>query len=137
MTEPATSDEVRAAAYRVRHDVGKAARFSAPKESEGDAERLRERLARDLLGARRAEGKTLSLPEVFDAVAAAEGELLARAGLGAPLDAVARGVERVRALLPRLPALDGNDLARLDEATRDVARAASELLRLARGGGSA
>ena len=49
-----TSDpaDLRAAAFRLKHDLGKAVRWNAPAVREADTETLRRRLGRDLLETR-------------------------------------------------------------------------------------
>ena len=70
MTKPQRSTEDRrlrrkTAAFRLKHDVGKALRWSAPDEREADAGALRARLANDLLPRTRGGGAERDVVETF------------------------------------------------------------------------
>ncbi len=121
----------RAAAFRLKHDLGKYVRWSAPSAPEADAEALRERLALDLLATRRTDAETLSAVELFDRWESEEGALLDVPPFAAELGAVREAVGTMRALLPRLARLGPGDLALLDAAARCVAERTAALHRLA------
>jgi hypothetical protein len=123
------------AAERLRHDLGKAIRLSAPDALERSTEALRARLHADVLETRRDATGARSAAEVFDrwwrssaALFPAGGDLRRRA------DRIARAMEEIRDLAARLPRLERPDLERLDHLTEDVARACRALAAVARNG---
>jgi hypothetical protein len=107
-----------AAALRLKHDLGKAVRWNAPAEREGDPEVLRRRLERDLLRTRTGGDRDESAVSVFDSWMAEEGPLFrGLARYEQRLNRVREAIEAIRALLPRLPELGSNELVALDEAS--------------------
>jgi len=118
------------AAFRLKHDVGKAVRWSATTVREDDPEALRRRLEVDLLRTR-ATG-------VFDAWMSEDGPLfLSEPGWMLRITRMSKAIERIRARLPHLSTLDREGLDVLDQATvvlaeesralwRDVVSATSE-----------
>lgn len=104
-------DARRAATFRLGHDVGKAARWSAPASREPDADALRARLAADLA----------PIPERFDRWRAADGATLeSDASLAAALAEIASAVDAIRAANRRLEKLDLSELVALDETAARV-----------------
>jgi len=108
------------AAERLRHDLAKAIRFSAPEVPETETEALRERLHADVATTRRDDSGSQSAAEVFDAWRLEEGRHFAGA-LGRRVDDIASAIEEVRGLTVRLPSLSRPELERLDALTRRVA----------------
>ena len=106
------------AALRLKHDLGKAVRWNAPAEREGDPEVLRRRLERDLLRTRTGGDRDESAVSVFDSWMAEEGPLFrGLARYEQRLNRVREAIEAIRALLPRLPELGSDELVALDEAS--------------------
>lgn len=124
---------VRSAAFRLKHDLGKYVRFSAPDREEMDPEALRARLALDLLATRRTDEETLSAVDLYDRWEREDGDLLAGEAFAPDLSALRDAVETMRRLLPRLAALAGPDLLRLDAAARVVVEKTAALHRRAAG----
>lgn len=120
-TADLAAERARSAALRLKHDLGKAVRFRAPREPEADVAALRERLARDLLATRETPEERLSAPEVFARWKADEAPALAASGASAELGALDGAMAEMEALLPRLAALDREGLLRLDALARRVA----------------
>jgi hypothetical protein len=110
----------RAAALRLKHDLGKYVRFSAPKEPERSVEALRKRLALDLLATRRTDEETLSAVALFDRWEAEDGSLVSGDGLDEEVSAIRDAIGTMRVLLPGLGSLEEPGLRRLDEASRVV-----------------
>ena len=110
----------REAAERLKHDLAKAIRFSAPETLESDTEALRERLRADVAATRRGPSGTQSAAEVFDAWRREESRHFGGA-LARRVDEIARAIEEIRGLVVRLPELSRADLERLDTVTRAVA----------------
>ncbi|HEY1252298.1 MAG TPA: hypothetical protein VGH97_14030 [Thermoanaerobaculia bacterium] len=108
------------AAERLRHDLAKAIRFSAPEVLETDTEALRARLHADVATTRRGPSGTHSAAEVFDAWWREESRHFGGA-LARRVDEIARTVEEIRGLAARLPSLARPELERLDDLTRRVA----------------
>jgi len=134
MARPAVQSPAtrRAAAARLRHDLGKAVRFSAPAAGEETSAALRRRLAADLLATRSGPDETLDAVAVFDRWWRSEGALFGP-GSGSPpatatatptatgcLARIREAVEIMRPLLPRLDALTDGELRELDSAARVV-----------------
>lgn len=115
-SDPAAAKE---AAFRLKHDFGKAIRWNAPAERERDPEALRRRLGRDLLETRVGpDGRSISAVEVFDAWLSREGPVFSAApGTSARLARMSEAVETIRRRLPRLPDLGWDELLALDEAS--------------------
>jgi hypothetical protein len=106
------------AAFRLKHDLGKAVRWNAPTGREGDPEALRRRLERDLLRTRTGGDRDASAVEVFDSWMAKDGSLFqGLARYEQRLNRVREAIEAVRALLPRLSELGSDELVALDEAS--------------------
>jgi hypothetical protein len=112
------------AASRLRHDLGKAVRFSAPAAGAREStEALRIRLIADLLETRSAARERLNAAAVFDRWVAADGALFASdAASGARLDRIRAAIDVMRPRLPRLRSLALGDveLRELDEAARVI-----------------
>jgi hypothetical protein len=123
-----TSDpaDLRAAAFRLKHDLGKAVRWNAPAVREADTETLRRRLGRDLLETRVGpDGRPRSAVEVYEAWLAREGTLFA----GDRLSAMSEAIDAIRRRLPRLAELGRNDLVALDDASLRIQEEARALWR--------
>jgi len=109
MTYPAEPNEDRrlrrkTAAFRLKHDVGKAVRWSAPEERETNAEELRDRLRRDLLSRTTGGGASRDVLESFLEWKREEGPLFH--GADPDLEALERAMAQVGSLAPCLsPAL--------------------------------
>jgi hypothetical protein len=126
--DPVTSDpaDLRAAAFRLKHDLGKAVRWNAPSSREKDAESLRRRLHRDLLETRVGpDGRMRSAVEVYETWLAREGALFA----AARLSAMSEAIDAIRRRLPRLAELGWNELVALDDAALRVQEEARALWR--------
>jgi hypothetical protein len=110
------------AAERLRHDLAKAIRFSAPEVPETDTEALRARLLADVATTRRGASGTpsQSAAEVFDAWLEQEGRHFGDA-LTERIGDIARAIDEIRGLTVRLPSLARPELDRLDALTRRVA----------------
>ena len=117
-------DRRRQAAGRLRHDLGRYIRFSAPVTPEADTEALRERLARDVLATRSGPDGVQPAVAIFDEWLAEEGELFEPS---AALRGLREAIEQVRDLSRRLPDLSRSDLERLDELTAVIAEACRKL----------
>jgi hypothetical protein len=116
------TEAVKAAAFRLKHDLGKAIRWSAPAVRETDPEALRRRLGRDLLETRVGpDGRVRSAVEVFEAWLADEGALFpATPGPSARLTRISAAIETIRRGVADLGGLSWEDLVALDEACRVV-----------------
>ena len=121
---PMGDDRLRPAADRLRHDLGRYIRFSAPATPEADTEVLRERLARDVLATRSGPDGVQPAVAIFDEWLAEEGKLFEPS---APLRDLRGAIEQVRDLSRRLPELGRSDLVRLDELTTVIAEACRKL----------
>jgi hypothetical protein len=119
-----TSDPeaVKAAAFRLKHDLGKAIRWSAPTVRETDPETLRRRLVRDLLETRvGADGRARSAVEIYEVWLSDEGALFpATSGASAHLTRISAAIETIRRCVADLGGLSWEDLVALDEACRVV-----------------
>lgn len=131
MTSPLAPDALRAAAYRLKHDVGKAIRWGAPAESERDAEAMRARLRADLLEARRESERPISVSELFKRWQRDEASAFEGSPLADEVAALAREMEEISRRAARLGDLDEEGLRALDGATRRVAEACARLHRAA------
>jgi hypothetical protein len=109
---------VRAAA-RLRHDLGRYIRFTAPADLETDTEALRERLTRDVLATRSGPEGAVPATRVFEAWLAEEGGRF-DAESGA-LESLRSSMERLGALARRLPELERGELEELEGLTRSIA----------------
>ena len=116
------SQALKAAAFRLKHDLGKAIRWSAPLVRETDPEALRRRLGKDLLETRVGpDGRARSAVELFDVWLADEEALFAAAaGPSAHLTRISAAIEMVRRSIADLGRLEWDDLVALDEACRVV-----------------
>ena len=123
-----TSDptNLRAAAFRLKHDLGKAVRWNAPSVREADPEKLRRRLGRDLLETRVGpDGKPRSAVAVYEAWRAREGALFTESRLSAMSEAI----DAIRRRLPRLADLGWDELVALDDASLRIQEEARALWR--------
>ncbi len=126
-------DDAAAAADRLRHDLGKAIRLSAPDAPERSTDALRERLRADVLETRRDSSGARPATDVFDRWWRASAALFPDGGgLRRKADRIARAIEEIRGLAASLDRLSRSDLERLDRLTGDVARECLELARAAR-----
>lgn len=134
-TEPHEDRRLRrkTAAFRLKHDVGKALRWSAPEEREENVEELRARLTRDLLSRAKGGGTSRDVLKSFLEWKREEGPLFSAD------DPDLRAVERAMAALERLiPSLSSfeessspseSSLLSLDEACLEAARACTAFYR--------
>jgi hypothetical protein len=110
------------AAARLRHDLARYIRLSAPARRETHLEALRDRLRSDVLSTRSGPQGTLAAAEVFEAWMREHGGLFsAPAPLARRLGRLADAVGEVRRLSVRIGSLGRPELERLDELTREVA----------------
>jgi hypothetical protein len=122
------------AAFRLKHDLGKAVRWNAPALRESDPEALRRRLELDLAGARTGAGGDAGAVAVFDAWQKGDGFIFrGLAQYAQRLDRVREAVDVVRTLLPRLSELAWDDLVALDDASRRLQEETQDLWREVRG----
>ena len=119
MTEVDPRGRRRAAALRLKHDLGKYLRLGAPGTREADVEALRARLRSDLGATRKSNGLAQSAPEVFDAWRAEEREAFDEED--PDLETLERAMSRLAELLPRIDTLDAEHLAELDEISVEIA----------------
>ena len=118
------------AAARLRHDLGRYIRFWAPETVETETEALRERLTRDVLSTRSGPSGAIPAADVFDAWMAEEGRHFAEGSAGsAALSEIRQGIETLRGLAARLPALGRAELEKLDGLTRSIAEGCRRLSR--------
>lgn len=117
----------KSAAFRLKHDVGKAVRWSAPEEREKEAEALRTRLATDLLPRTSAGEANRDVLKSFFEWKREEGPLFS--GSDPDLEAVERAMAVVRRLVLRLSSLEESSLLSLDEACLEAARACTAFYR--------
>lgn len=109
MPGPPDRQRLVSAAFRLKHDVGKAVRWSAPTVRESEPEALRRRIGADLLRAQAIR--------VFDAWMSEDGPLFRSAPEWMErITRMSAAIERIRARLPHLSALDREGLEELDEA---------------------
>ncbi len=136
MTSPAPpspdADAVRAA-ERLRHDLGKAVRLSAPEALETRTDDLRARLRADVRQTRRGPDGSRSAAELFAGWRRESAALFPEGGrLGRRVAEIERLVAEIGALDAALDALDRPALERLDRLTVDLARACRALAEDAR-----
>jgi hypothetical protein len=117
----------KSAAFRLRHDVGKALRWSAPEERETDADALRARLAADLLPRSRGGGADRDVLESFLEWKREEGPMFV--GEDPDLEAVERAMAVLHRLAPGLLSLEANSLVALDEVCLEASRACTAFYR--------
>jgi len=116
----------KSAAFRLKHDVGKALRWSAPDVRETDVEALRKRLASDLLPSGDGAAKRDVLQSFFE-WRREEGPVFPEAD--PDLSALSTAVASIGRLLPALFTLEEKQLLDLDEATLEVARRTTSFYR--------
>jgi hypothetical protein len=110
------------AAARLRHDLGKYIRLSAPASIEADTEALRARLAADVLATRTGPGGAVPAAEVFRAWLREGGsELSDRPPYADPIRRIRRSLETLESLSRKLATLSRTELERLDGLTRAIA----------------
>jgi hypothetical protein len=118
------------AAFRLKHDVGKALRWSAPEEREKDAAALRERLASDLLPRASGGGSDRDVLRNFFEWKREEGTMFAS---GDPdLAVVERAMAAIAAARPALLLLEGisfSSLLSLDAECHHASRACTAFYR--------
>jgi hypothetical protein len=133
----------KSAAFRLKHDVGKALRWSAPEEREKDAEALRARLAADLLPRASGGGANRNVLQKFFEWKREEGPLFSAddEDLRALADAMAVVARLTSRLLPfkepssspssesRISPLSESSLISLDEACLEASRACTAFYR--------
>ncbi len=123
---------MRDAAARLRHDLGRSIRFSAPAGLETDTEALRERLARDVLATRSGPDGPAAACTVFDTWRDEEGPALPEAGpFAEAVERLAESIRPLRRLPPGLAGLTRAELERLDARTREIAAGCRRLSELA------
>jgi hypothetical protein len=118
------------AAYRLKHDVGKALRWSAPEEREKDAAALRTRLAADLLPQPGGVGTRRDVVKSFFEWKRDEGPLFATDD--PDLQAVERAMATIASARPELLSLEGisfSSLCSLDSACEEASRACTSFYR--------
>jgi hypothetical protein len=116
----------KSAAFRLKHDVGKALRWSAPDVREADAEALRMRLASDLLPSGGGPARRNVLQSFLE-WKREEGTIFPEAD--PDLSALSTAVASIDRLLPALFTLEEKQLLELDEATLDASRHATSFYR--------
>jgi len=145
MTNPTENHEDRrlrrkTAAFRLKHDVGKAVRWSAPEAREKNIGELRMRLGRDLLSRANGGGAKEDVLKIFFEWKREEGPLFASDD--ADLLALDRAMAALERLVPRLAAglptfkessslssLSESQLVALDEACIEASRACTAFYR--------
>jgi hypothetical protein len=109
-------------AARLRHDLGKYIRLSAPGSIENDTEALRARLAADVLATRKGPGGAVPAADVFRAWMRDGGNALSdRPPYAEPLRRIRRSLETLETLSRKLATLSRPELERLDGLTRAIA----------------
>lgn len=116
----ADPEAAKSAAFRLKHDLGKAVRWNAPARRERDPEALRRRLAGDLVRTRvESDGRTRNAVEIFEAWMSSESGLFEAAADAAPrLTRMSTAIEAIRSRIPRLEDLGWEELVVLDDASR-------------------
>jgi hypothetical protein len=117
----------KSAAFRLKHDVGKAVRWSAPEERETEAEALRARLATDLLPRTSGGEANRDVLERFFEWKREEGPMFLADD--PDLQALERAMATLERLVPRLSSLEESSLFSLDEACLEAARACTAFYR--------
>lgn len=121
------------AAARLRHDLGKSVRLSAPEQLEAETDALRARLSADVLATRSGPGGVKSAADVFEAWMREDGDALARReALAEPIGRIENCVSEASDLAQRLSTLSREELERLDGLTRTIAEECRTLLAAAR-----
>jgi hypothetical protein len=120
--------DVGEAAERLRHDLGKVIRRSAPEPLEEDTEVLRDRLRADVLSTRRDASGLHSAAEVFEQWRDEEAKRFPTEGVLAEwLSRLGLTIGEIRILASKIDTLDRSGLERLDLLTRAVAQACRAL----------
>lgn len=118
------------AAFRLKHDVGKALRWSAPEEREKDARALRARLAADLLPRASGGGSDRDVLKIFFEWKREEGAMF---GSGdSDLAVVERAMAAIASARPALLSLEEisfSSLLSLDSECQDASRACTAFYR--------
>lgn len=128
--ESVHGERLRWAAFRLKHDLGKSIRWNAPARREEDAEKLRRRLAIDLLQTRMGPEGAVGAVEVFEAWKKEEGDLfLDREAWGTRLARLTESIETIRRGIGVLSELSSQELASLDQATRIIQEETGALYR--------
>ncbi len=126
---PSEGDEAglrRAAALRLKHDLGKYIRWNAPGVgAERDPEALRARLKADLMETRKSPAGTKSAAEIFDEWERENGGLFFLEDEN--LRALRAAMVTIRVLGPALSTLEEKRLYELDQASLEVALGCSAL----------
>jgi hypothetical protein len=118
------------AAFRLKHDVGKALRWSAPEERETDTRALRARLAADLLSRASGGGAGSDVLKIFFEWKREEGAMFDPSD--PDLKALEDAMAVVARLAPRLSSLEEisfSSLASLDSACVEASRACTAFYR--------
>jgi hypothetical protein len=118
------------AAFRLKHDVGKAVRWSAPEERETDARALRARLAADLLSRAGGGGAGRDVLKIFFDWKREEGAMFDSSD--PDLKALENAMAVVARLAPRLSSLEEislSSLVSLDSACVEASRACTAFYR--------
>ncbi len=109
------------AAARLRHDLGKYVRFSAPETIEADTAALRERLRSDVLATRRTTSTVHGAGDVFEEWRREEaGHFPATGPAVEALGRLARTMDEIGRLSGQIDSLDRPGLERLDALTLAV-----------------
>ncbi len=134
MTKPHASEDRRlrrkTAAFRLKHDVGKALRWSAPEEREKDAASLRKRLAADLLSPAGGGAASREVLKIFFEWKREEGAMFDSSD--PDLKALEDAMAVVARLAPRLSSLEEisfSSLVSLDSACVEASRACTAFYR--------
>ncbi len=121
----------KSAAFRLKHDVGKALRWSAPEAQETNAEELCARLTRDLLSSASGGGASRDVLESFLEWKREEGPIFASDD--PDLETVERAMAAVSRLVPSLLTFKESEsksfLLSLDEACLEASRACTAFYR--------
>ena len=126
------SDTAQAAA-RLRHDLGRYIRFSAPETIEVDTAALRERLRADVVTTHRATAGSLSAAQVFERWRSEEAaHLPAEGAVAETIERLGRTIEEIRWLCAEIDSLDRPGLERLDALTLTVSKECRALARAAK-----
>lgn len=115
---------------RLRHDLAKYIRLSAPLRREADTEALRQRLRADVLATRSGGAGARGAVEIFDAWKKEESLVLPGSGpVARRLERITMKIETVRSLAAKLDQLGREELVRLDVLTREIAGGCRDLCR--------
>src|ERR1700687_5432109 len=117
----------KSAAFRLKHDVGKSLRWSAPEERETNPDELRARLVADLLPRTRGGRAGRDVLESFFEWKREEGAMFT--GEDPDLEAVEKAMAVLRRLAPGILSLEDESLVALDEACLEASRACTAFYR--------